>query len=394
MDIAKVVISMPTRFNMEQRQTIINAALIADLKVMHIINEPTAVAISYFLANPKEKKEFCVFDFGSSKLDIAIVKTDSKSIKLVDCETDLQLGGRDFDECLFKHVREAINRKHPGIKLTPKDFMHIRQECLKAKINLGTTSETIIDIDLNQDEIQIPIKSAYFESLCIEPLNRVENLIKALKDRNPNVDTVVLIGGSTRIPVVQKILSRYFKIVNKSLNADESVAIGAAAYPILLSKTLEKIDVVDIPPWDKEVSTFATKIKFFIEDGIVCEKVYSKATNVEFDLNNEKKMMEELFNKKEAKASKYAQKQILVAPEQPHQVFIDIEVLINRSQALSPYKNDIEKIFETAGIHKTKFDNFKAYGNEKAVELEKRVRRVEAYMFALEVFSSMNGMVK
>ena len=144
----KVVLTVPIGFGLTQRQTIVDAAKISGLEVMHVIHEPTAAAITYFTANPKDSKTLCVFDFGSSKLDIAIISVSKTGIEVLDCVSDLNLGGSDFDDCVFKYVLETIKNQYPKIaedkKLNFPQQRHIfkiREKCVSAKVNLSTAPE-------------------------------------------------------------------------------------------------------------------------------------------------------------------------------------------------------------------------------------------------------------
>ncbi|KAI5006474.1 hypothetical protein ZWY2020_033717 [Hordeum vulgare] len=278
-EVKNAVITVPVYFNDSQRQATMDAGAIAGLGVIRIINEPTAAAIAYGLdriPNIDEARTVLIFDLGGGTLDVSIINIDpGVDIDMGIFEVkatagDTHLGGEDFNSQMVKHlVREFLLRyKKRDIRSNPRALRRLRTACERAKRMLSSTAQTTIEIDSLHDDIDFytTISRARFEELnkelfrkCMEPVEKC--LLDAKIDKS-QVHDVVLVGGSTRIPMVQQLLQRLFngKKLCRSINPDEAVAYGAAVHAAYLSgeadeKPLRDMLLLDVTPLSLGIET-------------------------------------------------------------------------------------------------------------------------------------------
>ncbi|XP_055873445.1 heat shock 70 kDa protein II-like [Biomphalaria glabrata] len=261
--IKDVVISVPASFNDLQREATLNAGKIAGLNVLKLINEPTAAALTFGLTKDVgEQKTILIFDFGSSKLDVSIVNIGVSSKMEVEVKATAgdNLGGTDINRLMVLYLMELFNKKHQkDMSYSMKSIRRLFTAWEKAKIILSSNKETSITVDSLFDGIDFctTITRAKFEEVCDEYLTSVLRPVQralhdALLDKS-QIDEIVLVGGSTRIPKVQQLLSDFFggRQLNKSLNADEAVAYGAALQAELLARNnTMNLLVTDIIPYN------------------------------------------------------------------------------------------------------------------------------------------------
>ncbi|KAH9618719.1 hypothetical protein KSS87_002653 [Heliosperma pusillum] len=243
------VITVPAYFNNAQRQATKDAGTIAGLDVLRIINEPTAAAIAYGLDKKVQSvnvvtKNVLVFDLGGGTFDVSLVAIGKDAFEVKAVSGDTHLGGRDFDNRMVDHFTAEFKRKHnKDITGNPKAISRLRVACEKAKRLLSSTVETVIDIDCLCDGIDFfsTITRARFEKmnqdLFSDCIFAVEKCLSDAKMEKTDVHDVVLVGGSTRIPKVQKLLQVFFegKELCKSINPDEAIAYGAAYHAAVLA---------------------------------------------------------------------------------------------------------------------------------------------------------------
>jgi molecular chaperone DnaK len=262
----KAVITVPAYFNDAQRQATKDAGQIAGLEVARIINEPTAAALAYGL-DKKTQEKIVVFDLGGGTFDVSVLEVADGVFRVISTNGDTHLGGDDFDEVLINYVADEF-KKENGIDLR-KDTMalqRLQEACEKAKKELSSASSTDINLpfitaDANGPKhLQISITRSKFEQLvdhlierCAGPLNR------ALKDAKldpKEIDEVVLVGGSTRIPKVQEMVTKLFgKEPHKGVNPDEVVAIGAAIQGGVLAGEVQDVLLLDVTPLSLGIET-------------------------------------------------------------------------------------------------------------------------------------------
>ncbi|KAK4101806.1 heat shock protein 70 [Parathielavia hyrcaniae] len=264
------VVTVPAYFNDSQRQATKDAGLIAGLNVLRIINEPTAAAIAYGLDKKVEgERNVLIFDLGGGTFDVSLLTIEEGIFEVKSTAGDTHLGGEDFDNRLVNHFVNEFKRKYKkDLSSNARALRRLRTACERAKRTLSSSAQTSIEIDSLFEGIDFytSITRARFEELCqdlfrstLQPVDRV--LTDAKIDKS-QVHEIVLVGGSTRIPRIQKLITDYFngKEPNKSINPDEAVAYGAAVQAAILSgdtssKSTNEILLLDVAPLSLGIET-------------------------------------------------------------------------------------------------------------------------------------------
>lgn len=269
--VVDAVVTVPAYFNDSQRQATKDAAAIAGLNVLRIVNEPTAAALAYGLdKNLKGTKNVLIFDLGGGTFDVSVLTIDDGSLfEVKSTAGDTHLGGEDFDNRLVSHFVQVFKRKHQkDLKDSSRALRRLRTACERAKRTLSSNSEVSIEIDSLYEGIDFytKITRARFEELCANlfrsTLEPVEKALRDAKLDKANIDDIVLVGGSTRIPKIQKMLQNFMngKNLNKSINPDEAVAYGAAVQAAVLSgdntsNNIRDVLLVDVAPLSLGIET-------------------------------------------------------------------------------------------------------------------------------------------
>jgi L1 cell adhesion molecule like protein len=246
-DVKKAVITVPAYFNDAQRNATKDAGAIAGLEVLRIINEPTAAAIAYGLDTKNtEGKNVLIYDLGGGTFDVSLLNIEGGIFSVKATAGDTHLGGEDFDNSLLEHFKTDFKRKHKlDLSEDARAVRRLRTACERAKRTLSSLTQTSIEIDslFQGVDYNANITRAKFEELCADlfkkTIDPVKKVITDAKFNKNQVDEIVLVGGSTRIPKVQSLLSELFdgKELNKSINPDEAVAYGAAVQAAVLTNT-------------------------------------------------------------------------------------------------------------------------------------------------------------
>ncbi|KAJ9273634.1 hypothetical protein DTO212C5_268 [Paecilomyces variotii] len=253
------VVTVPAYFNDSQRQATKDAGLIAGLNVLRIINEPTAAAIAYGLDKKAEgERNVLIFDLGGGTFDVSLLTIEEGIFEVKSTAGDTHLGGEDFDNRLVNHFDLTTNARA---------LRRLRTACERAKRTLSSSAQTSIEIDSLYEGIDFytSITRARFEELCQDlfrsTMDPVERVLRDAKVDKSSVHEIVLVGGSTRIPKIQKLVSDFFnKEPNKSINPDEAVAYGAAVQAAILSgdtssKSTNEILLLDVAPLSVGIET-------------------------------------------------------------------------------------------------------------------------------------------
>jgi molecular chaperone DnaK len=262
----KAVITVPAYFNDSQRQATKDAGQIAGLEVARIINEPTAAALAYGL-DKKEHEKIVVFDLGGGTFDVSVLEVAEGVFRVISTNGDTHLGGDDFDQVLINYVADEF-KKENGIDLR-KDAMalqRLQEACEKAKKELSSASSTDINLPFitadasGPKHLQFNITRSKFEQLVDHLIERCRGpVVQALKDAKmepKDIDEVVLVGGSTRIPKVQELVRKLFdKEPHKGVNPDEVVAIGAAIQGGVLAGEVQDVLLLDVTPLSLGIET-------------------------------------------------------------------------------------------------------------------------------------------
>ena len=290
-EVTEAVITVPAYFNDSQRKATKDAGKIAGLDVKRIINEPTAAALAYGLdKNRKKEEKVAVYDLGGGTFDISILdilidEESGTTIEVNSTNGDGHLGGDDFDSALVDWITSEF-KKSDGIDLKndPQALGRIKDAAEKTKIELSTSTSSDISLPFitadssGPKHLNMKINRANFEQLIEDLVNRTKNpCIKALKDAKlspSDIDEVILVGGSTRIPKVQEMVKEIFgKEPNKSVNPDEVVAIGAAIQGGIMGGSVEDVLLLDVTPLSLGIETL----------GGVCTKLVESNTTIPVD---------------------------------------------------------------------------------------------------------------
>jgi len=269
-DVKDAVVTVPAYFNDSQRQATKDAGVICGLNVLRIINEPTAAAIAYGLDKKKGSAEcnVLIFDLGGGTFDVSILTIEEGIFEVKSTAGDTHLGGEDFDNRMVDHFVNEFKRKHKkDMKGNKRALRRLRTACERAKRTLSASAQANIEIDSLFEGIDFytSITRARFEELCSDlfkgTLEPVEKAMRDAKMDKSSINDIVLVGGSTRIPKVQKLLQDFFngKDLNKSINPDEAVAYGAAVQAAILtgdtSEAVSDLLLLDVAPLSLGIET-------------------------------------------------------------------------------------------------------------------------------------------
>jgi len=263
------VVTVPAYFNDSQRQATKDAGVISGLNVLRIINEPTAAAIAYGLDKKVEgERNVLIFDLGGGTFDVSLLTIEDGIFEVKATAGDTHLGGEDFDNRLVNFFVQEFKRKHKkDLSSNARALRRLRTACERAKRTLSSAAQTTIEIDSLYEGIDFytSITRARFEELCQDlfrgTLEPVEKVLRDSKIDKQNVHEIVLVGGSTRIPRIIKLVSDFFngKEPNKSINPDEAVAYGAAVQAAILSgdtsEKTQEILLLDVAPLSTGIET-------------------------------------------------------------------------------------------------------------------------------------------
>ncbi|CDO93699.1 unnamed protein product [Kluyveromyces dobzhanskii CBS 2104] len=255
--VTHAVVTVPAYFNDAQRQATKDAGAIAGLNILRIVNEPTAAAIAYGLDKTEEEQQIVVYDLGGGTFDVSLLSIENGVFEVQATAGDTHLGGEDFDYKLVRHFAQMFQKKH-NLDVTKNDkaMAKLKREAEKAKRSLSSQTSTRIEIDSFFEGIDFSetLTRAKFEELNLalfkKTLKPVEKVLKDAGLEKEEVDDIVLVGGSTRIPKVQQLLEKFFngKKPSKGINPDEAVAYGAAVQAGVLSgeEGVEDIVLLDV----------------------------------------------------------------------------------------------------------------------------------------------------
>jgi molecular chaperone DnaK len=276
-EVTEAVITVPAYFNDSQRQATKEAGEIAGLKVLRIINEPTAAALAYGLDKKHKDEKIAVFDLGGGTFDISILELGDGVFEVKSTNGDTHLGGDDFDHRIIEWLADEF-KKDEGLDLRkdPMALQRLKEAAEKAKIELSSSTETEINLPYIMPVDGVPkhlvkkLTRAKFEQMCDDLIQRsLEPCKKALSDaglKASDIDEVILVGGSTRMPVIQQLVEKFFgKTPHKGVNPDEVVAIGAGIQGAVLTGEVKDVLLLDVTPLSLGIETLGGVMTKLIE---------------------------------------------------------------------------------------------------------------------------------
>ncbi|MEG3940607.1 MULTISPECIES: molecular chaperone DnaK [unclassified Microcoleus] len=397
--VTKAVITVPAYFTDAQRQATKDAGTIAGLEVLRIVNEPTAAALSYGLDKQNIEQKILVFDLGGGTFDVSILQLGDGIFEVNATAGNNHLGGDDFDDCIVQWLVETF-RTQEGSDLS-KDKMalqRLREAAEKAKIELSLSQSTSINLPfISSDEkgpkhLEMDLSKSQFEKLVGHLVQAtIEPVTQALKDASltpKDIDRIILVGGSTRIPAVQEAISKYFggASPDRSVNPDEAVAVGAAIQAGVLGGEVKDLLLLDVTPLSLGLETLGGVFTKVIERNTTIptsrSQMYSTAADGQTSVEIHVLQGERALVKDNKSLGKFLLKGIPAAPRGVPQIEVTFEIDANgilkvAAEDKGTGKEQSIQISNTGGLSETEVERMRQEAELYAEEDIKRVQLAE-----------------
>jgi molecular chaperone DnaK len=413
--VTQAVITVPAYFTDAQRQATKDAGTIAGLEVLRIINEPTAAALAYGLDKQDQEQHILVFDLGGGTFDVSVLQLGDGIFEVKSTSGNNHLGGDDFDDAIVKWMVEQF-KEQEGIDLQTDKMaiQRLREAAEKAKIELSSTMTSAINLPFitadatGPKHLEIDLSRSKFEELAHHLIyGTLEPVKQALKDSEvapENIDRVILVGGSTRIPAVQKIIQNFFKKeLDRSVNPDEAVALGAAIQGGVLGGEVEDVLLLDITPLSLGIETLGEIFTKIIERNTTIptskSQVFSTATDGQTSVEIHVLQGERAMAKDNKSLGRFLLTGIPPAPRGVPQIEVSFEIDVNgilqvSAQDLGTGREQSIRITNTGGLSNTEIEKMRLEA-EKYAELDRRrIQMVELQNQADSLFYSYQTTLK
>lgn len=396
-EVTDAVITVPAYFNDAQRKATQEAGTIAGLNVLRIINEPTAAALSYGLDKKGEEK-ILVYDFGGGTFDVSVLEVGDGTFEVLATDGNAFLGGDDYDNALINYIIEEF-KKDTGLDLSNDKMamQRLKDESEKTKKELSNTTEVEINLPFITVDSSGPkhlvqkISRAKFESITEsiteETLQHIKNVLKDSNISKDKIDQVVMVGGSTRIPKVQELVSNYFnKQLNKGVNPDEVVAKGAAVQAGVIVGDVKDVLLLDVTPLSLGIETMGGVMTKIIEKGTTIpvkkSEIFSTAQDNQPAVSVVIGQGEREFIKDNKNLGTFQLGDISPAPRGVPQIEITLDIDANgvlnvTAKDKSTGKENSITITGSSGLSEQEIEKMVQEANEYKVEDEKRKQLVE-----------------
>ncbi|HEY9666571.1 MAG TPA: molecular chaperone DnaK [Coleofasciculaceae cyanobacterium] len=414
--VEQAVITVPAYFTDAQRQATKDAGTIAGLEVLRIINEPTAASLAYGLDKQSEEQRILVFDLGGGTFDVSVLQLGDGVFEVKATSGNNHLGGDDFDNVIVRWMIENFTSTE-GIDLgTDKmALQRLREAAEKAKVELSSMGSTSINLPfITADEtgpkhLEMELTRAKFEELASELITgTIEPVTQAIKDADlkpDDIDRILLVGGSTRIPAVQEAIKKYFggKTPDKSVNPDEAVALGAAIQGGVLGGEVEDLLLLDVTPLSLGIETLGEVFTKIIDRNTTIptskSQIFSTATDGQTSVEIHVLQGERAMARDNKSLGKFLLTGIPPAPRGVPQIEVSFEIDVNGILQVSAAdkgtgKEQRIRITNTGGLSSSEVERMRQEAERYAEEDRRRIQLVEFKNQADSLFYSYESTLK
>lgn len=397
--VTQAVITVPAYFTDAQRQATKDAGTIAGLEVLRIINEPTAAALAFGLDKQDEEQLILVFDLGGGTFDVSILQLGDGVFEVKATSGNNQLGGDDFDNCIARWMMENFQQQEKlDLSQDKMALQRLREAAEKAKIELSSMGSTSINLpfitadDIGPKHLEMELTRSKFEELASNLIEAtIEPMIQALKDADlkpQDIDKIILVGGSTRIPAVQNALVKFFngKAPDRSINPDEAVALGAAIQAGVLGGEVDNLLLLDVTPLSLGIETLGEVFTKIIERNTTIptskSQVFSTAVDGQTSVEIHVLQGERAMARDNKSLGKFLLTGVPPAPRGVPQIEVSFEIDVNgilkvAAQDKGTGREQSVRITNTGGLSTNEVEKMRQEAEIFAEEDKRRVQLVE-----------------